>query len=1331
MAIPYSDNEYTLYYKYAREYNVPVDWIIRTDDGSYTTFYYLLEEEMNSGRHNGSLKSVISYVFVEASRNNIIERDVMTYDVIRIVFDKVDATNDYKLSMCYDNITAFESSMGLSGSFQSIDTVSIFYKTVAAKWEISAIETKRMLKIIDDYESWVFKVNDRRPGIDQGEFIRVDKEEIIFTTMMFSYNGIRPSSGMFIFNRILVDDKITYIHYIDDDGYDYFKVYSGNSIGRPINYKRTMIDKKRANARNIIQLTVRLGPGTVHSASFENFYHAVFDLEEGTIVCKVPVALRTINTNYETKIVDVIRTNVTDRISSDPRIVLKDLGPIGHIAEVNLFLDISFNEQTFLIQVTNDDLFRYLYYAEESMLPFGRKKRYEIYYTPFMSRKFAPAPDVVVQRPPKLSIIFRDTMGQSFNVLPFPGKSKYMRVRITGATSREHVRETIGVLVNSLKIHSIRGYSGDTFRQIFSNWDTKLQETELTNVNRAAEDNDRFRTSSSKEGMERIRKLNAHPIYSKVFGLGYHSDCPADNSPMVFATKSEAKEWVKGSPLVRKDAIPFPAPPEEPLFWFTGIGNSPYPNIVENTDASTMDEYQYVPKCTSYDPSTRPLTSLYNRVYGKSGVVPEKSGVVHVSDKLMGVDNYGQIPLSMARLFDKEPTTMRKQGAADPFKYGTSTRNSNSFIHCVMLAVGDRERNTIPGVEQFRKECSTPQYRALVKQEFHDKSDSEIDTMFKDNSIFFDPSLFYRVLEEFYGINIFVFTNEGVTVSEDARLDIPRNRVFHSRPVRMERPTVIIFKNMGPARTQKKYDYPHCELVTISDGNIGNFSTQFQEDITERCYFALGESCDAITYRKVGSNVLGYNRLYNIDIEKFFKGGITGQRIDSRGHARSFDIVFGDGHNASIYFPPTQPVAVSISESVKRITVDTALVLMKQLKLYSCSKTATGLIDGLWFSYVDVDEFFFIPVHETDRQLGVPQGSDSPVVNAGTVSITRRNILLKKTINIISHLVIWAFDLFRKSLIPERTQSVLPNYVSVEKSGTDQRLVILKDDVLEFIDRDGDDRQFISIFFRPRSEGFVGDSSGYYKDIFNMKELLPVCENLVECMSYVHSLCPSFVDSNGKFITYDDSFKRGLEYLVSRHFKETFCAEAIVQEHIKGYYLNHTEFEQTPYVEVFIGKQELREWLDIVMSVNYRPVRQRIEIKYHSERQPYLFEDETGSVMIIQNAEFDVTDHLRALYSAIVICMNWKQDKTNTGYYTRGKKTITELTGYALFVITPDGRPLLIKKYKKGAKVPVKPEEDSEDDDEDYARILVYAGYNDWYGEVSANIRYAAMLELD
>ena len=165
----------------------------------------------------------------------------------------------------------------------------------------------------------------------------------------------------------------------------------------------------------------------------------------------------------------------------------------------------------------------------------------------------------------------------------------------------------------------------------------------------------------------------------------------------------------------------------------------------------------------------------------------------------------------------------------DFIRLGMNKSNS-SIIHCILTAITGEMHNKYikydsyadkeKYVNKLRKKISEKIIPEIYKQELYDYSNERILENIADPNVILDPYLYYRGLEEFFNINIFVFNSGKVeNVASDPRFEIPRTKLTHIRIVKNYRPSVLVFKHF--IMKSKNVIDIHCELI-VSKGKIIN-----------------------------------------------------------------------------------------------------------------------------------------------------------------------------------------------------------------------------------------------------------------------------------------------------------------------------------------------------------------------------------------------------------------------------------------------------------------------------------------------------------------------------
>jgi len=186
------------------------------------------------------------------------------------------------------------------------------------------------------------------------------------------------------------------------------------------------------------------------------------------------------------------------------------------------------------------------------------------------------------------------------------------------------------------------------------------------------------------------------------------------------------------------------------------------------------------------------------------------SNIIKNYSKSLSTNGRGYIPKNLEIILNNYLDKSSKDYKF--YRYGTTNYPNNSLLHCICYAIDhpdyvnlEDDQSKEMYIMKLRKFISNVVKTSLLRQELFDFSDDEIMKLLEDDSEFFDPYLLYRAAEEIFNINLYVFTYD-----EKQEIEIPRNKIFHSRSARLYRPTVLIMKIMAG-----NHQIPKCELIVV------------------------------------------------------------------------------------------------------------------------------------------------------------------------------------------------------------------------------------------------------------------------------------------------------------------------------------------------------------------------------------------------------------------------------------------------------------------------------------------------------------------------------------
>ena len=298
--------------------------------------------------------------------------------------------------------------------------------------------------------------------------------------------------------------------------------------------------------------------------------------------------------------------------------------------------------------------------------------------------------------------------------------------------------------------------------------------------------------------------------------------------------------------------------------------------------------------------------------------------------------------------------------------------SKSSLLHCIIytmkadeyldLDIDEREKYVLKERKKIAKRLEKEEdlFPEVSKQELYDYYPEDIIEMIRDPEVFLDPALYYRILEEYYDINIFTFTNSKY--KDEPFLELPKHKYFHDRSlVNNNRPVIVIYKHSKIILSRQPY--PQCELVIEDVGRernlfftdpqiIKNFNTVI-EQMTKVKVFDMEKK----EYSESYDNKFRYEEFSKI------KGLVyNSQMIDTYGKTRCINVTYKD-ENYSIFGSLSYPLNIieenepfysEYNETLKFITE----VLGSKFNISNIRITLseTKIIDGIWFSVFKEDK---------------------------------------------------------------------------------------------------------------------------------------------------------------------------------------------------------------------------------------------------------------------------------------------------------------------------------------------------------------------------------------
>lgn len=624
----------------------------------------------------------------------------------------------------------------------------------------------------------------------------------------------------------------------------------------------------------------------------------------------------------------------------------------------------------------------------------------------------------------------------------------------------------------------------------------------------------------------------------------------------------------------------------------------------------------------------------------------------------------------------------------DMVRYGI-VHTPNSLLHCVCTAVDDPNYLTQKSddakeayVTRIRQHMLATIRPALLKQELYDYTDNEIMEIFRDNDKFLDPDLFYRAVEETFNVNIYVFSPPPAAGDETelGAMEVPRFKIFHARPLRIHRPTVCIIKNEGSE--SDALEYPQCELIVDYDENNLQIMKLFGPEMAEACHSALQETIKTMTWNVLPNNTFEVhsNIYYYIDHLSLFQAPAVSQFIDDNGKMRALTLNLGGGQLMTVATIPSQPENLPVTSEMQRISSDIAIRIFGNPT--AVTRNGDGNIDGLWFQIMDIVHGEYVPVIPTprinaelplgnlnNREIGqLPLGPPNPIISTGT-PVTSRLSRLRRTLNIITQLVRWLYELARSK------QNIDPDIFA---------------------------SQFMSVDNAP-----VADSANYY-DLSNVPRRLPNVETVQEAIRLMQPLAPTLFNQ-GRIVMYNAVFTDRIIKMLRDYSNLRIDLPPDHIEFLDNFYETESDFMSVPNSKIFTNEKDLTAWLlSLKSSENYSRyfnIRTKIEIAMGFSPDPFMYQDEDGKIYIIQNVVGGT------MAKAIAVANTWHGFRVNIGY---NPTPLDIVPIHMVYGLSPASTLIPIEDNTNGADV--------------FLKLLYYGTQAD--KAMGKDGRYAAILEI-
>jgi hypothetical protein len=635
--------------------------------------------------------------------------------------------------------------------------------------------------------------------------------------------------------------------------------------------------------------------------------------------------------------------------------------------------------------------------------------------------------------------------------------------------------------------------------------------------------------------------------------------------------------------------------------------------LMKNLDKTI---YTHLPCCKKLPPKEKKIKQDYTHIISQTFInVPLATGALDKKIKNI-LDRYNQYENNFMRL--------------------GVVQDANSFLHCLCVAIDDNDYKKAKDKSQYvsllLNKIVNNIYMGVLKQELYDL---DVDQMKNKilNGEFLDPALYYRLFEEYFNINIYVF-------QESTIIDVPRFKIFHARPVRQDRQTVLIYKNSN------QYKIYQCELIM----NKVTFNMLiYDQEMAIYCHTLLQNYMNTLTFNSNHNQIIVYSNLYyfanHLTMLSHVNKKSISQYIDDNGKLRGLTFQVGQ-EKMTMLTLPSQPENLKINNSIYHVNLSTALRVFEPQQPSFIVKENNDII-GLWYKIFDVEQGVYIPVttHLTTTNL--------------TTSNLTTNLINNLTNNINTNLTINLTNIklgTKHSLITN--QSDVGNYYKMKKIlsfliqiVTWLYLSFLKLNIINTIN-DFFDRY---ILLQPD----VYDQT--YNQLIQIPRQLPQLSHVDDFFNYIQSYLPVH---HQQVMIYGQQLYDGLFKQVSLLTLNLINPPLV----LNNYYQYITDYQKQYNTLIFLLQQNLMSWINQNQWKHELQITQQLRPQPY--QYPYLYSDLNDHVYIIQNVENGSYD--QALYVAYY----WNQYKINLGYHAQTMNVTCKPSIYKTILVSQSDQTL-------------------------------------------------------
>ncbi len=664
----------------------------------------------------------------------------------------------------------------------------------------------------------------------------------------------------------------------------------------------------------------------------------------------------------------------------------------------------------------------------------------------------------------------------------------------------------------------------------------------------------------------------------------YSRKCGCPRQPIIIGDE-DVPDWQEYEFDGKKhNIVTFPSPESDQTgkrFNFVCPSENNILSFVRNPDQ--LSEYPILPCCSQknndlydrYDEIRADPVDFFNKREESKGKTSQLKTV-----KLLTTDQVGFLPEEL-QIFLKKPYPNTQFS-----RVGVLKNSKGSMIHCALIASGhlanlkgkniknneriDKllkfrkvylEKNIIKReqiVNLMRKNLSNFVEIISASQENYNLNKKQLELRISNTEEIFDSHFYYKLLENIFYINIFVFIYEDGKIN----LERPHHRFFHNREINLKLPSLLLFKHVS-SKTFPVYELiGHDGTVKGSDFPFlyTDILTRFMKNYIDKNPYYICESHrdEDYTVRVNYYQNINWNYLL-ADYE------IVGQAINDSGRVYRINIMV-DEKELSIYVPPAFPLNVPVRDKIACASKSLAVDLFESKKKEGSS--------GMWFSMNGCDKGIFVPCEDINKSDEVCIAYELEKEKKISDNNFYQLNVINRNANIIKQLIVWCWNLSELNSVDDWFS----------------RYVIRNDSNLE---NSTFNNMPISINYRFPID--INDS-----------------EAGIKYLSYYVPI----IFRNGQIHLYNKLYDAIRQYLLN-YKAMTYGLAKVANKGIINAFANEQDFKDLPFTLIIVGERNWQEWVNFVTVGEI--IRQEIEEEDSNKIRPFTYQNDQGHIYLIQN----------------------------------------------------------------------------------------------------------------